>query len=160
MNDEGKPEADADSDFILHHSSFIIKGATLQESWNNWKRYCDSAIHLMQELETENNRLFIAAYGLDGELEPEVPETQITLARADARRDMAAFLSYAVGVMFGRYSLDAPGLVLADAGSTVEDYHRIVRTKYELESMNLESAVFSVRRLVAAPRLSEDRVVH
>jgi hypothetical protein len=92
----------------------------------NWKRYCDAAIRRMQELETENNRLWIAAYGLEGELQPEVPEEQITLARADARRDVAAFLSYAVGCMMGRYSLAAPGLILADAGGTVEDYWKKV----------------------------------
>ena len=76
----------------------------------------------MQELETENNRLFIAAYGLDGELQPEVPEEQITLARAEARRDMAAFLSYAVGCMMGRYSLDHPGLILANAGDSLREF--------------------------------------
>jgi type II restriction/modification system DNA methylase subunit YeeA len=76
----------------------------------------------MQELETENNRLFIAAYGLDGELQPEVPEEQITLARAEARRDMAAFLSYAVGCMMGRYSPDHPGLILANAGDTLREF--------------------------------------
>jgi len=76
----------------------------------------------MQELETENNRLFIAAYGLDGELHPEVPENQITLARADVRRDMAAFLSYAIGCMMGRYSLDQPGLIFADSGETLRDF--------------------------------------
>jgi len=76
----------------------------------------------MQELETENNRLFIAAYGLDGELSPEVPEEQITLARAEARRDMAAFLSYAVGCMMGRYALDHPGLILANAGDTLREF--------------------------------------
>jgi hypothetical protein len=62
-------------------------------------------------------------------LQPEVPEAQITLARAEARRDMAAFLSYAVGCMFGRYSLQVPGLVLADAGGTVDDYWRIVAAR-------------------------------
>ncbi len=103
-----------------------LKGATLEASWRNWEAQTTAAIRRMQELETENNRLFIAAYGLDGELQPEVPEEQITLARAEARRDMAAFLSYAVGCMMGRYSLDRPGLVLADAGGTVEDYWRIV----------------------------------
>lgn len=103
-----------------------LKGATLEASWRNWEAQSTAAIRRMQELETENNRLFIAAYGLDGELHPEVPEEQITLARAEARRDMAAFLSYAVGCMMGRYSLDRPGLVLADAGGTVEDYWRIV----------------------------------
>jgi hypothetical protein len=99
-----------------------LKGATLEASWRNWEAHSTAAIRRMQELETENNRLFIAAYGLNGELQPEVPEEQITLAHADARRDMAAFLSYAVGCMMGRYSLDQPGLLLADAGATVQDY--------------------------------------
>jgi hypothetical protein len=99
-----------------------LKGATLEASWRNWEAQSTAAIRRMQELETENNRLFIAAYGLDGELQPEVPEAQITLARAEARRDMAAFLSYAVGCMMGRYSLDAPGLILANAGGTLAHY--------------------------------------
>ena len=75
----------------------------------------------MQELETENNRLFITAYGLEGELQPEVPDDQITLARAEVRKDMAAFLSYATGCMMGRYSLDQPGLILANSGDTLEN---------------------------------------
>lgn len=99
-----------------------LKEETLAASWQNWKAQCDEAIRRMQELETENNRLFINAYGLQDELTPEVPEDQITLARADARKDMAAFLSYAVGCMMGRYSLDQPGLILADAGDTLANY--------------------------------------
>jgi hypothetical protein len=99
-----------------------LKGATLEASWRNWEAQSTAAIRRMQELETENNRLFIAAYGLDGELQPEVPEEQITLARADARRDMAAFLSYAVGCMMGRYSPDHPGLILANAGDTLREF--------------------------------------
>jgi hypothetical protein len=99
-----------------------LKGTTVQASWRNWETQCTNAIRRMQELETENNRLFISAYGLDSELQPEVPEEQITLARADARRDMTAFLSYAVGCMMGRYSLDKPGLILADAGDSLTEY--------------------------------------
>ena len=99
-----------------------LKGATLEASWRNWEAQSTAAIRRMQELETENNRLFIAAYSLDGELQPEVPEEQITLARADVRKDVAAFVSYAIGCMMGRYSLDQPGLILANAGSTVADY--------------------------------------
>jgi len=99
-----------------------LKGATLAASWQNWEVQSSAAIHRMQELETENNRLFIAAYGLDGELSPEVPKEQITLARAEVRRDMAAFLSYAVGCMMGRYSLDHPGLILANAGDTLREF--------------------------------------
>jgi hypothetical protein len=99
-----------------------LKQFGLEASWRNWEAQSGSAIRRMQELETENNRLFIAAYGLEGELQPEVPEAQITLSRADARKDMAAFLSYAVGCMMGRYSLDQAGLILADASDTVERY--------------------------------------
>ena len=99
-----------------------LKGATLEASWRNWEAQSTAAIRRMQELETENNRLFIAAYGLDGELQPEVPEAQITLARAEARRDMAAFLSYAIGCMMGRYSPDHPGLILANAGDSLREF--------------------------------------
>jgi len=99
-----------------------LRSTTLEDSWRSWQAESTRSIRLMQELETENNRLFIAAYGLDGELQPEVPEEQITLARADARRDMAAFLSYAVGCIMGRYSLDEPGLILANVGDTVKEY--------------------------------------
>jgi hypothetical protein len=98
------------------------KGRTLAESWANYAAYCAAAIRRMQELETENNRLWIDAYGLQDELTPEVPEDEITLARADKAKDVAAFLSYAVGCMMGRYSPDQPGLILADAGDTVENY--------------------------------------
>jgi type II restriction/modification system DNA methylase subunit YeeA len=99
-----------------------LKGATLKASWQNWEAQSTAAIRRMLELETENNRLFIAAYGLDGELQPEVPEEQITLAHADARRDMVAWISYAVGCMMGRFGLDQPGLILADAGDTLANY--------------------------------------
>jgi hypothetical protein len=99
-----------------------LREQKLERSWQKWEVECGHAICRMQELETENNRLFIAAYGLDGELQPEVPEDQITLARADQCKDVAAFLSYATGCMMGRYSLDHPGLILANAGDTLDNY--------------------------------------
>ena len=100
----------------------VLKGLGLEASWRNWEAQSTAAIRRMQELETENNRLFIAAYGLEGELHPEVTDDQITLARAEVRKDIAAFLSYATGCMMGRYSLDHPGLILANAGDTLEQY--------------------------------------
>ncbi|UVT18289.1 MAG: BREX-1 system adenine-specific DNA-methyltransferase PglX (plasmid) [Nitrospira sp.] len=99
-----------------------MKGATLEASWRNWAAHSTAAIRRMKELETENNRLFIDAYGLADELTPEVPEDQITLARADQRKDMAGFLSYAVGCMMGRYSLDKPGLILANASDSLREF--------------------------------------
>jgi hypothetical protein len=76
----------------------------------------------MQDLETENNRVLLQAYELDGELSPEVAEQQVSLSRAEPRADMVSFLSYALGCMMGRYSLDRPGLILADKGDGLIEY--------------------------------------
>lgn len=94
-----------------------LKASTVEQSFNNWQTHCNANIKRMQELETENNRLFIEAYGLQDELTPEVPEEQITLARAGAEADVRRLISYAVGCMMGRYSLSAPGLVYANSGN-------------------------------------------
>ncbi len=93
-----------------------LRAATAKQSFLNWHAHCQANIRRMQELETENNRLFIEAYGLQDELSPEVPEDQITLARADREADIRRLVSYAVGCMMGRYSLDRPGLVYAESG--------------------------------------------
>lgn len=101
--------------------------------------------HEMQLIEEENNRIFIGAYCLEDELTPEVPIEEITLTCNPAYRygtkiseeerearlkadTMREFLSYAVGCMFGRYSLDEPGLILANQGETLEDYLKRVPT--------------------------------
>ena len=119
----------------------------------------------MQRLEEENNRIFIDAYGLQDELTPEVPIEEITLTCNPAYRygvkvseedretrlradTMAEFLSYAVGCMFGRYSLDEPGLILANAGETLQDYlARVPSPSFEPDEDNvipvLEDSWFS-----------------
>lgn len=71
----------------------------------------------MKELEEENNRLFIQAYGLQEELSPEVPDDQITLYRPNREEDIKRLISYAVGCTMGRYSLDKPGLIYAHGGN-------------------------------------------
>lgn len=71
----------------------------------------------MKLLEEENNRLFIQAYQLQDELSPDVSEEQITLRRPDKEADVKQLLSYAVGCVMGRYSLDKAGLIYAFAGN-------------------------------------------
>jgi hypothetical protein len=121
-------------DFLDHPLVRSENGlGTVELSWRHWQMLTSAAIERMQRLEMDNNRLLIEAYGLRGELAPDVPEEQITLARADSRRDMASFLSYAVGCMVGRYSLDHPGLILADAGDGMPEYlAKVGRTAEEL----------------------------
>jgi hypothetical protein len=94
-----------------------LKSDTTEQSFRNWQSHLDNQIKRMMELETENNRLWIEAYGLQDELDPEVPEDQITLARPDVDKDVKRLISYSIGCMMGRYSLDEPGLIYANSGN-------------------------------------------
>jgi type II restriction/modification system DNA methylase subunit YeeA len=113
---------------------------TLESSYTAWIANNKQTIAEMKRLEEENNRLFIDAYGLQDELTPEVPIEQITLTVNPAYRyggnlsedelwirfrqdTIKELLSYATGCMMGRYSLDHPGLILANAGDTLENYN-------------------------------------
>lgn len=115
------------------------RGANIAETYAKLRSHWQSMTDEMQRLEEENNKIFIDAYGLQDELTPEVPIDEITLTcnphyryggnMTDEEREarllldtMAEFMSYAVGCMFGRYSLDKPGLVLANQGETLADY--------------------------------------
>ncbi len=101
----------------------INASTNLEQCFNRWQMQNRAAILEMQRLEKENNRLFIEAYGLQDELSPEVPEAQITLARADREKDSQRLISYAIGCMMGRYRLDKPGLIYAHAGNV--DFDKI-----------------------------------
>lgn len=87
-----------------------------------WQGQCKERFEKLKANEEELNRIFIDIYGLQDELTPEVEEKDVTVRKADLQRDIKSLLSYAVGCMFGRYSLDVDGLVLADQGATVDDY--------------------------------------
>lgn len=89
----------------------------LGQCWSKYLDYSQCQVFELQAIEEENNRIFINAYGLQDELTPEVPESQITLARADREKDSQRLISYAIGCMMGRYSLDEPGLIYAHAGN-------------------------------------------
>lgn len=78
-----------------------------------WQGECKERFTQIRENETELNRIFIDVYGLQGELTPDVEDKDITVRLADKKRDIKGFISYAVGCMFGRYSLDVPGLAYA-----------------------------------------------
>lgn len=100
------------------------KQPTLKAAFEQWQTQNCAAIVEMKRLEEENNRLFIDAYGLQDELSPDVLEAQITLGRADREKDIQRFISYAIGCMMGRYSLDADGLIYANAGNVDFDLAR------------------------------------
>jgi len=115
------------------------RGHTLEETYATLRTHWRETTLKMQRLEEENNRIFIEAYGLEEELTPDVPLSEITLTcnphyrynRNKTEEELDAllltdtvkeFISYAVGCMFGRYSPDTPGLVLANQGEGMADF--------------------------------------
>lgn len=96
----------------------------IEQSFNKWQQQNANAVAEMKRLEEENNKLFIEAYGLQDELTPEVPDAQITLTRANREKDSQRLVSYALGCMMGRYSLDESGLIYAHAGNQDFDASR------------------------------------
>ncbi|EOG4089401.1 MULTISPECIES: BREX-1 system adenine-specific DNA-methyltransferase PglX [Acinetobacter] len=96
----------------------------LEQAFYTWQQQNSAAVAEMKRLEEENNKLFIEAYGLQDELTPDVPDEQITLTRADREKDSQRLVSYALGCMMGRYSLDEPGLIYAHAGNQDFDASR------------------------------------
>jgi hypothetical protein len=95
--------------YTIHANSL-----TLSESFAAWQQACEERFQTLKSNEEELNRIFIEIYGLQDELTPEVEDKDVTVRRADLGREIRSLISYAVGCMFGRYSLDVE--VLAYAG--------------------------------------------
>lgn len=105
-------------DFTRH--PLVRSYTTVAEAYFRWEEECIERFTQLKANEEELNRIFIDIYGLQDELTPEVEDKDVTVRLANVQRDVRSLLSYAVGCMFGRYSLDVPGLAYAggewDAG--------------------------------------------
>lgn len=93
----------------------------IKEAYRNWENECFLRFNKLKSNEEELNRIFIDIYGLQDELTPKVEDNDITVRKADLGRDIRSFISYAVGCMFGRYSLDQDGLMFA--GGNMKDIY-------------------------------------
>ena len=122
-------------------------GGSLHDALECWWQDSLHAAHEAQDLEIENNRYWAEVYGLQDEVPIEVPLSRVSLTSnpyfryapskgtvradeeyrrlfaGDAVRDL---ISYGVGCLFGRYGLDTPGLILADQGSSIQDFLNVV----------------------------------
>ena len=94
-------------------NSRMEKFGRLSWHYENWQRECEDRFNTLKANEEELNRIFIDIYGLQDELTPEVEEKDVTVRKADLQRDIKSLLSYAVGCMFGRYSIYKDGLLFA-----------------------------------------------
>lgn len=134
-----------------------VKSNLLKESYNKLKLFWQTQIDEMQRLEEKNNKFFINAHNLEKEVDPEVILKEVTLTcnpyyRYDAKKSkeeldalqladtMKEYISYAVGVMFGRYSLDHEGLHIADTGISLEEVNEkfnILNPTFEADADNV-----------------------
>ena len=120
------------------------KSQDLEETFDLYQIYWKNKFFQMHKNEEELNRQFIKVYGLQDVLTPEVSLEDVTILKEEtiiengqlvfkASEVFSQFMSYAVGCMFGRYSLDKEGLILANQGETLEDYFsKVEKTKDQL----------------------------
>jgi len=131
------------------------RAQNLEDTYESINAHWRETTKRMQKLEEENNQIFIEAYSLQNELNSSVPLSEITLTCNPAYRygrsntveeldnklrtdTMREFLHYAVGCMLGRYSLEAPGLILANQGETIKEYmRRVPNPSFEPDDDNI-----------------------
>lgn len=115
-------------DFTVHP---LVKNHvfTISEAYSLWSRECDERFNQLKANEEELNRIFIDIYGLQDELDPYVEDKDVTVRKADLKRDIKSLISYAVGCMFGRYSLDVEGLAYAGGEFNWSKYQSFIPDK-------------------------------
>ena len=109
----GQLLVNSDSSANTQLSTIHYPLTTIAQAYQRWEEETNARFTQLKANEEELNRIFIDIYGLQDELTPEVEDKDVTVRKADLQRDIKSLLSYAVGCMFGRYSLDVEGLAYA-----------------------------------------------
>lgn len=98
----------------------------ISDCFEDWKNECEDRFNKLKSNEEELNRIFIEIYGLQDELTPEVEDKNVTVRHANRKDDIKSFVSYAVGCMFGRYSISKPGLIFAGGDFDLKNYQYFI----------------------------------
>lgn len=98
----------------------------ISDKYKEWEAECEARFNQLKANEEELNRIFIEIYGLQDELTPEVEDKDVTVRKADLTREIKSLISYAVGCMFGRYSVDVEGLCYAGGEWDASKYKTII----------------------------------
>ncbi|ADK19266.1 hypothetical protein LCAZH_2056 [Lacticaseibacillus paracasei] len=110
-----------------HHRNWTVEAAFQQ-----WQKEADDRFNQLKANEEELNRIFIDLYGLQDELSPEEEDKDVSVRRANLPRDIKAFISYFIGCVFGRYSIDTPGLAYAGGDWDASKYKTFIPNKDDL----------------------------
>lgn len=106
----------------MNSDARVASVSLISERFKRWSSECNERFKQLKANEEELNRIFARIYGMEGEVPIEVPDDKVSVRRADLVRDVKSLVSYGVGCIMGRYSTFAPGLILADAQQTVDDF--------------------------------------
>lgn len=98
----------------------------IREKFTEWQAECDKRRHQLKVNEERLNQIFIDLYGLQGEVTPEIDGENLTVREADAQREIKSLISYAIGCIFGRYSVDCEGICYAGGKWDDEKYRTII----------------------------------
>ena len=101
----------------------------IRDKFTAWERECEERFQTLKRNEEKINRIFIGIYGLQDELTPEVEDKDVTVHRADLGREIRSLISYTVGCMFGRYTLDVEGLAYAGGDWDAGKYRMFIPDK-------------------------------
>ena len=104
----------------------------LAECYTCWENECNERFNQLKAYEEELNRIFIDIYDLQDELTPAVEDKDVTVRKADLQRDLKSLISYAVGCMFGRYSLNIEGLAYAGG-----EWNKSIYSAYDPDRDNI-----------------------
>lgn len=138
---------------------------TIEEAFNNWKEVSTNRFNRLKANEEELNNIFNHIYGLEAEISPYVEDEYITVSVADRERDIKSFISYAIGCILGRYSLDVEGIAYAGGAFDINRYKIFPVEEDNILPVNSEpyfqnDAVFKlidfVRTLFGEEKLSEN----
>ena len=99
-----------------------MRGHLVSEAFDAWSAECQDRFDTLKSNEEELNRIFARIYHMEGEVPIEVPADKVSVRLANLGRDVRSLVSYAVGCIMGRYSLDKPGLMLANQGDGLNEY--------------------------------------
>lgn len=122
----GKCIALAKEDWNLMETSWDFRGSgiitassagLLEADYQSWSLSCTKRLEDMKAYEERNNAIYANIYDLSEEISPDMPDDQITLYRSERKEDIERLLSYVIGCIMGRYSLDKPGLIYASSGN-------------------------------------------
>ena len=103
--------------------------SNISNLYDEWKAECDKRFHRLKYNEEELNRIFIGIYGLNDQISPVVEDKDVSVRKADFKQDIRSFISYAVGCMLGRYSINASGLIYAGGDWDESKYSTFIPDK-------------------------------